>query len=134
MTAADPIHPEHRLSQVLADAVEEGSFDVGVVATDQGLVLASTGGSDEIRDVLGALTGVFDDVVSRVRRDAGLLAVDEVAVRDRTFGRIVVRPAGQHDDLRIFVVVRVPRGLPWRRVTNRLCKEVEEELAQRETA
>lgn len=125
---------DHTLTRLLADAVEAGGFQLGVVSTDQGLVLASVGDTEEFRTVLGALTGIFDDVVARVRRDAGLLEVDEVAVRDRTFGRLVVRPAGHHDGLRIFIVVSVPRGTAWRRVTNRLCRDVAEALALRAIA
>jgi hypothetical protein len=71
---------------------------------------------------------MFDDVVARSRAHLGFDQVDEVSVRDPVLGRLVVRPLHHGGTERMFLVVRVPRGGRWRRVTNRLCRELGDTL------
>lgn len=118
---------ENRITAHLRAANQEGGFLMSLVCTEQGLLVAAagTGGVDD----LAALATLFDDVVTRARRDLSLRAVDELALRDRTFGHLVLRPLFDAGDGRMFLVLHVPPNLPWRRTTHRLCARLVSELS-----
>lgn len=100
------------------------SFSSIVVCTDGGLVVASTGdGADP--EQLAALTSLFDDIVTRSRRDLDMNIVDEVTLLDPGWGRVVVRPLNLEGETRFFVVVRVPSKSTWRAHTNTLTKRLQ---------
>lgn len=112
------------LWSLLHEAVDEGAFGCALVSTQQGLPVAAAGASSHLVDSLAAICGIFDDVVRRATHDLDVDVVDEVTLRDADRARIVVRPLGETEDLRMFLVVEVPSGRTWRRVTNRLCRSL----------
>ncbi|MCB9681760.1 MAG: roadblock/LC7 domain-containing protein [Alphaproteobacteria bacterium] len=122
------------LAALLADAQQEGDFAHCVVSTQQGLPVTSVGRRPELVDVVSALTALFDDVVTRAERDAGLSGIDEVTLRDGDRGRLVVRPLGELDGTRLFLVVDVPPDRTWRRVTNKLCRAIADTFVSRHSA
>lgn len=118
---------EGRITALLCAANQTGGLPMSLVCTDQGLLIAGAGDPSPWDD-LAALASIFDDVVARARQNLGMLAVDELAVRDDALGRFVIRPLHLLAEPRMFLVVQVPPSTPWRRTTNRLCVELEAEL------
>lgn len=119
---------ERKITALLAAANREGAFPMSLVCTDQGLLVAAAG-EVALGDDLAALASIFDDVVTRARRDLAMPSVDELALRDPAVGRLVLRPLAMADGGRMFLVVQVPAAAPWRRTTNRLCAQLQAELA-----
>ncbi|MDP2316943.1 MAG: hypothetical protein Q8P41_28885 [Pseudomonadota bacterium] len=120
---------EQRITRLLSAGNAEGGFPMALVCTEQGLLVAASGDLSPCED-LAALASLFDDVVSRMRRDMEMTAIDELAVRDGRVGRFVIRPLVLRTHERMFLVVHVPPALTWRRTTNRLCVALLAELDQ----
>lgn len=100
-----------------------GGYPMSLVCTDQGLVVASDGDATSDDD-MAAFTSLFDDIVQRAKRDLGFSEVDEVTLLDPAADRTVIRPLPIVAETRLFLVVRVPVKLTWRRNTNALCKKL----------
>lgn len=120
-----------QLDTLLANANAKGGFEFSVVSTQHGLTVSSAGGTEERAEILAALASIFDIVVERASRDAGLDAIDEVTIRNGPHGRLVVRRLGDADGVRLFLVSSVPGNRPWRMVTNQLCRELNRVLENR---
>jgi hypothetical protein len=115
---------ESRLTGLLAEMNARGGYPLSLVCTDQGLLLASAG--ESLRsEITAGITSLFDHIVARAARDLGLRGVDELTLSDAHAGRTVIRPlthpGGQ---VRLFLVVQVPRGGSWRRNTNLVVREL----------
>lgn len=115
---------EARLTGLLADMNALGGYPMSLVCTDQGLLLASAG--EALRsEIIAGLTSLFDDIVARAARDLSLSQVDELTLSDATAGLTVVRPlAHVTGQVRLFLVVQVPRGGSWRRNTNLVVRKL----------
>jgi len=115
---------ESRLTGLLAGMNALGGYPMSLVCTDQGLLLASAG--ETLRsEITAGLTSLFDDIAARAARDLALLQVDELTLSDAVAGCTVVRPitpAGSQ--VRLFLVVQVPRGGTWRRNTNLVVRKL----------
>lgn len=112
------------MRRALAVAHDEGQFLQSIVSTQQGLPVESIGHQTDLIDGLAALTALCDDVCLRAERDVGIPFVDEVSLRSETRKRVVVRPLGEIDGTRMYLVVEVPPKGTWRRATNRFCRFV----------
>ena len=94
---------ESRITGLLADMNAIGGYPMSLVCTSQGLLIAASG--EALRsEITAGLTCLFDDIVARAARDLELL----------------------HDaaQLRVFLVVQVPRGGTWRRNTNLVVRKL----------
>lgn len=118
---------EQSITELLERANAQGSFPLSLVSTHQGLLVASAG-EPLLQTHIAALTALFDDVVRRSVRDLSLADIDELTIRDGQLGRLVVRPLDTESS-RMFLVVRVPRTRPWRRVTNQLVRDIQARFA-----
>lgn len=132
MTTTRPVHQD--LDAALAAANAEGGFDFSVVSTQHGLTVSSAGASPQDVETLAALTSIFDIVVERASRDAGLEEIDEVTLKNGGHGRLVVRRLADADGVRLFLVSSVPAHRTWRRVTNTLVRDIDRVLARRGAA
>jgi len=115
---------ESRLTGLLADMNAIGGYPMSLVCTSQGLLIAASG--EALRsEITAGLTCLFDDIVARAARDLELLHVDELTLSDSSAGYTIVRPL-MHDaaQLRLFLVVQVPRGGTWRRNTNLVVRKL----------
>ncbi len=115
---------ESRLTGLLADMNAIGGYPMSLVCTSQGLLIAASG--EALRsEITAGLTSLFDDIVARAARDLELLHVDELTLSDSSAGYTIVRPL-MHDaaQLRLFLVVQVPRGGTWRRNTNLVVRKL----------
>jgi hypothetical protein len=115
---------DSRLTRLLADMNALGGYPMSLVCTDQGLLLASAG--EALRsEITAGLTSLFDDIVARAARDLALLQVDELTLSDAAAGRTIIRPISHADgQVRLFLVVQVPRGGSWRRNTNLVVRKL----------
>lgn len=120
-----------QITDVLSELVHRNAYHVALVCTEEGLLVASSDDQPE-SDELAGITSLFDDIVVRAERDLGVQRVDEVTLLDPGRGRLVIRPLGG-DDLRFFLVVRVPTTATWRRNTNVACRTLGAMLAPSET-
>lgn len=104
-----------------------GDYPTSLVCTEEGLLIASAGESMSDEELAG-FTALFDDIVVRAGRDLGMGGIDEVTLLDENRGRLVIRPL-YVEELRLFLVVRVPARTTWRRNTNRLCARLPKLMA-----
>lgn len=115
---------EAEVTALLAGMNAMGGYQLSLVCTDQGLLVASAG--ETVRsEVAAGLTSLFDDIVVRAVRDLGVADVDELTLSDAKVGRFVVRPLQtEGSDRRLFLVVQVPRDASWRRNTNIVARKM----------
>jgi hypothetical protein len=115
---------EAEVTALLAGMNAMGGYQLSLVCTDQGLLVASAG--ESVRsEVAAGLTSLFDDIVVRAVRDLGVADVDELTLSDAKVGRFVVRPLHtEGNDRRLFLVVQVPRDASWRRNTNIVARKL----------
>jgi len=115
---------ESRITGLLADMNARGGYPMSLICTHQGLLIASSG--EPLRsEITAGLTSLFDDIVARAARDLDLRRVDELTLSDAAAGTTIVRPLlGEVEQLRLFLVVQVPRGSTWRRNTNLVVRKL----------
>ncbi|MEZ4385204.1 MAG: hypothetical protein R3A79_28005 [Nannocystaceae bacterium] len=115
---------EAEVTALLAGMNAMGGYQLSLVCTDQGLLVASAG--ETVRSEIAAgLTSLFDDIVVRAVRDLGVADVDELTLSDAKEGRFVVRPLQtEGSDRRLFLVAQVPRDASWRRNTNIVARKL----------
>jgi hypothetical protein len=110
---------QEQMNRLLQEQVREAGYEVGLVCTDEGLLVAAS--DEEIgAEELAGLVSLFDDIVLRARRDLSMGRIDEVTMLDPDRGRLVVRPLLLSGRQRFFLVVRLPTRATWRRTTNLL--------------
>lgn len=116
---------EREITELLAGMNALGGYPMSLVCTDQGLLVASSG--QTLRsEITAGLTSLCDDIIARAARDLDLLQVDELTVSDAAVGRLVVRPIPQEPgQVRLFLVVQVPRDGSWRRNTNLVARRLQ---------
>lgn len=114
---------EQEMTTLLASVNRIAGYPLSLVCTEQGLLLAAAG--DPTRtEIMGGLTSLFDDIVSRATRDLGFARVDELTLTDADGTRYVIRPLPVTGVSRLFVVVLVPHKVSWRKYTNLLCTQL----------
>lgn len=114
---------QDRITAELRATNAAGGYLASIVCTHEGLLVAADGRVFR-EEQLAGFTSLFDDIVVRAGRDLGIGAVDEVALRDRELGRLVIRPVNDEGLPRMFLVVLVPSQATWRRNTNTLLERL----------
>lgn len=128
-------HSEHQseasrptsLDQILHLMNEAGEFEAVVLASTDGLLIATVP-TDYDSEVTAALVALLRKVSSDAQQQLGMAEVDEVTIRSRDRVRLVCRyfVVGEQG---LIVVVIVPPGRYYRRVTNRVIKQIRQFLA-----
>lgn len=115
---------EAQITALLAGMNALGGYPMSLVCTDQGLLVASAG--EPLRsEIVAGLTSLFDDIVARAVRDLDLRRIDEITLTDAAAGHLVVRPLTDGtSEVRLFLVVQVPRDASWRRNTNLVARKL----------
>jgi hypothetical protein len=114
---------EAQVTALLAGMNAMGGYQLSLVCTDQGLLVASAG--ELVRSEIAAgLTSLFDEIVGRAGRDLALTQIDELTLSDAGAGRFVIRPLNSGASPRLFLVVQVPRDASWRRNTNLVARKL----------
>lgn len=114
---------ERDITSLLASVNRIAGYPLSLVCTEQGLLLAAAGDARRT-EIMGGLTSLFDDIVSRATRDLGFTRVDELTLTDSDGTRYVIRPLPMRIDARLFLVVLVPQKVSWRKYTNLLCTQL----------
>jgi hypothetical protein len=113
---------ERQVTALLAAMNARGAYEMSLVCTDQGLLVASAGDAVDT-EVVAGFTSLFDDIVARSERDLGFGRVDEVSLLDTHKGRFVIRPV-MVNGRRFFLVAQVPADGTWRRNTTLMCRDL----------
>lgn len=109
-----------RVTSLLHATNTLGGYPLSLVCTEEGLLIASSGGGLDT-DEVAAFTSLFDEIVRRAVTYLGFASVDEVTLLDPGRGRYVIRPLQLAGSPRMFLVVQMDPKLTWRRNTNQLC-------------
>jgi len=109
---------------VLQEMNRQGGFERSVLATDQGLPVATypRPGEGEAATALVALLG---QVSAQIRDELQMAPVDEVTIRANDREHLVCRRVDLGDDY-VILGVLVPPGTAYRRLTNRAVQQVQE--------
>jgi predicted regulator of Ras-like GTPase activity (Roadblock/LC7/MglB family) len=110
------------LQDILHELNESGEFEAVVLASADGLLIATVP-TDYDSEVTAALVALLRKVSSEAQQQLGMAAVDEVTVRSRDHVRLACRHLDVGNEGLILVVV-VPPGRYYRRVTNRAIRQI----------
>ena len=113
---------QRQIGQRLQDLCAAGKFHAAFLTGPDGLPIAHAA-SERDADTDAAFLGLLHRVVQQVRQALGLADLDEVSLVDGAGTRIVCRylPVNDRD---LFLVVFLPARKPYRRLTNRLIREL----------
>ncbi len=112
------------LNQLLTELNRQGGFSASVVATGDGLPIASLApGLDT--DTVAAMVAFVRGVVERARGQMGFARVDEVSVVDDDRIRLVCRYFVIADEALILAVV-LPANQRYRKLTNQAVKAIKQ--------
>jgi predicted regulator of Ras-like GTPase activity (Roadblock/LC7/MglB family) len=115
------------LKEILETMQQSGGFRAAVLASAEGLPIASVSAEQD-----GAVAAAMAALLQRVSREAkeelGMDDLDEVMLRTESQTRLVSRyfDTGER---RLILAVLVPKGSPYRRLTNRAIREIQTLLA-----
>lgn len=112
---------------ILSAMNEEGGFEMSVLVTGEGLLVASSPNPGQ-GEATGALASLLHEVSHEVEDQLDLEGVDEVTIRDKNRFRLACRQFEQGSDDLILAAL-VPPGSSYRRVTNRAIARIKAELA-----
>ena len=106
---------------------EAGRFQATVLAAMDGLLIATVP-SDYDTDAAAAMVALLQKVSNDAQSLLGMAEVDEVTIRDRDHIRLVCRylVIGRE---RLILAAMVPPGRPYRRVTNRAVRRINQLLS-----
>lgn len=111
-------------SEILEDMNQEGGFDRSVLATSEGLPIASYPMQPD-HELASAMIAMFQQAGVETQDRLDLAAVDEVTIRTEDHVRLVCRRIQSGDDW-ICLCALVPAGSFYRRATNRAVRRINE--------
>ncbi len=120
---AERLSRQSMIEEILRDLIKQGNFGGAVVATEDGLPLATIGVSSVDVKLIGAVAASIKDLAKRAHQE-----LNEIILRDRK-GRLVVSryfsisaPQGQYN---LLLAVQVPRRKSFRRLVNEATKRIQ---------
>lgn len=111
---------------ILREMNLEGGFDASVLATDEGLPIASVPNSPR-HELAGTMAAVLHQVSAETRDQLGLPVIDEITIRTGDKTLLVCRPVRYAETL-VILGALVPPDQAYRRATNRAVRRIMEEL------
>lgn len=114
---------EVSLEEALARIIEEGDFEASVLASSDGLPIATVP-SDYDTDTTAAMVGLLRRVAQETREHVGMAQLDEVSVRASDHIRLVCRCFSMSGEDFILAVVVPSHRRYYRQLTNRAIKEL----------
>jgi hypothetical protein len=115
---------QSKIEGILCDLIDEGGFGGAVVATDDGLPIATIGASNVDVKLMGAIAASIKDLAKRAHQE-----LNEISMRDKKGGLVVSRyfsisaPQGQYN---LLLAVQVPGRRSYRRLVNRAVKSIQQ--------
>jgi predicted regulator of Ras-like GTPase activity (Roadblock/LC7/MglB family) len=96
---------------------QEGGFTRSVLATDEGLPIASAPVNAD-SELASAMVTMLQQVAAETRNQLGLPPIDEITIRTDQKQHLICRPIQIGNQIMIMGVI-VPPYKPYRRVTNK---------------
>jgi len=106
------------IENILTDLIQEGSFIYAVVASNDGLLIATAGEANVA--MVAAVAATMKDLAERAHQH-----LTEIATRDRAGNHIVSRYFSVDKDL-LLLTVKVPPGRTYRRLTSRAIRKIKQ--------
>lgn len=114
-------------SEILEEMNQEGGFDRSVLATSEGLPIASCPMQPD-HELASAMIAMLQQVGVETQDNLNLAAVDEVTIRTEDQMHLVCRRIQSGSDW-ICLCALVPAGAYYRRATNRAVRRISQILA-----
>ena len=111
-------------SEILEEMNQEGGFDRSVLATSEGLPIASFPMQPD-HELASAMIALLQQVGAETQDNLNLAAVDEVTIRTEDRIHLVCRRIQSGSDW-ICLCALVPAGAYYRRATNRAVRRISE--------
>ena len=111
-------------SEILKEMNQEGGFERSVLATSEGLPIASCPMQPD-HELASAMIAMLQQAGAETQGNLNLAAVDEVTIRTEDRTRLVCRRIQSGGDW-ICLCALVPAGAYYRRVTNRAVRRISE--------
>jgi predicted regulator of Ras-like GTPase activity (Roadblock/LC7/MglB family) len=111
------------LSQILKQMNERGQFRVAVLATSDGLPVATVSTPDDT-EAAAAMAAVLQRVAKQARGPLGMAEVEELVLQSRDRTRMVCRYF-QVGNEELILAVMVDPGAYYRSATSRAMREIE---------
>ena len=112
--------------EILEEMNQEGGFDRSVLATSEGLPIASFPMQPD-HELASAMIALLQQVGAETQDNLNLAAVDEVTIRTEDRMHLVCRRIQSGGDW-ICLCALVPAGAYYRRATNRAVRRISQEL------
>jgi len=112
--------------EILNDMNQEGGFSRSVLATSEGLPIASTPGTPD-SELASVMVAMLQQAASEIRNQFQLSPIDELTIRTNNNLHLICRMIKIDSDLMILGVI-VPPGQLYRRVTNKAINRIREVL------
>jgi len=109
-------------SDILEEMNQEGGFDRSVLATSEGLPIASCPMQPD-HELASAMIAMLQQAGAETQGNLNLAAVDEVTIRTEDRMRLVCRRIQSGEDW-ICLCALVPAGAYYRRATNRAVRRI----------
>ncbi len=108
--------------EILNDMNQEGGFSRSVLATSEGLPIASTPGNPD-SELASAMVAMLQQAAAETRNQFQMPPIDELTIRTENKLRLICRTIKIDSDLMILGVI-VPPGQLYRRVTNKAINRI----------
>lgn len=126
-TRQPPTSGPTSLKEILHDLHEAGQFKASILASADGLLIATV--ADEYDgDVMAAVVAMLRRVGAEAQEQLGMAEMDEITIHSHDRVRLVCRHIAADRENLVLVVV-VPPGRCYRRVTNRAIRQLKRVLA-----
>ena len=109
---------------ILMEMNQKGGFARSVLATSEGLTIASTPDSPD-NELASAMVALLQQVGAETQDYLGMTPVDEVTIRTEDHVHLVCRRINSGNDW-LTLCVLVPAGIPYRRVTNIALRKIQQ--------
>ena len=106
-----------RIEGILTSLIEHGDFTSAVIASSDGLPLATVGKTNT--DMIAAVAASMKNLAERAHE-----GLTEITTRDDLGQRIVSRYFAINDDL-LLLAIQVPARRPYRRLTNNAIRAIQ---------
>jgi predicted regulator of Ras-like GTPase activity (Roadblock/LC7/MglB family) len=111
------------LEEILNTMQQSGGFRAAVLASTEGLPIANVS-TEEDGAIAAAMAALLQRVSRETKEELSMGDLDEVMLRTDNQTRLVSRYFDS-GDRRLILAVIVPKGCPYRRLTNRAIRDIQ---------
>lgn len=107
------------LHKLLNDLNTDGGFSITVLTDQNGLPIASSAGDSDDIDMQAAVVSKVEKIISQVKPQLGMAAMDEIAVNDVNGKKLVCRSFVANQVEFTLAILMDSRNKAYRRLTNK---------------